>query len=145
MTFSLFLDLVVIALLVATILYSLRLNKQLTTLYESRGELQSFIESFTLSLNKAEISMAALKATGESTFTAVQEALGKAQALKDDLSYLVERGEDIAMGLDESIRTARHLQKDLEALKQQEIHATSLKPEPDNEATDLIQQLRNIR
>jgi hypothetical protein len=96
-------------------MYALRLNKQLATLYQARGELQSFLEGFTGSLTKAEASMQLLRNTGETTFTAVHEALAKAQALRDDLSYLVERGEAIATHLDEAIREARVLQKDLES------------------------------
>lgn len=143
MNFAIFLDLIVIALLVATILYAVKLNKQLTTLYQSRGELQSFLQSFTESLTKAELSMQALRSTGETTFTAVHEALTKAQALRDDLSYLVERGEAIASNLDESIRQGRQLQKEIEMQKHVQ---TPAYPATDSEENpDLILHLRNVR
>lgn len=143
MNFALFLDLIVIALLVSTILYAVKLNKQLTTLYQSRGELQSFLQSFTGSLTKAELSMQALRSTGETTFTAVHEALTKAQALRDDLSYLVERGEAIASNLDESIRQGRQLQKEIEM--QKHIQTPAYSATNSEEDPDLIRHLRNVR
>lgn len=141
MSFSLIIDLIVIALLGATILYALRLNKQLTMLYNARGDLQTFIEGFTNSLSKAETSMASLRSTGETTFAAVHEALNQAQVLKDDLSYLVERGEGIASSLDDSIRAARALQKEIENLK---FEPTTPMVNED-EKNNLINHLRSVR
>lgn len=143
MTFTLIVDLIVIGLLGATLVYALRLNKQLSSLYQARGELQTFLEGFTGSLTKAESSMQALRSTGETTFSAVHEALSKAQALRDDLSYLVERGETIASHLDEAIREARSLQKELENQKQ-------LKPSPEEPSSllsepEILRHLRNVR
>lgn len=134
MIFSLVVDVMIMILLGAAIVYVLRLNKQITLLYATRGDLETFIEGFTTSLNKAEVSMAALRNTGETTFSAVNQALTQAQVLKDDLSYLVERGEDIASHLDEAIRTARSLQKEVSSLSKN-----------DEEKTALMSHLRSVR
>jgi hypothetical protein len=143
MTFTIVIDLVVIGFLIATLIHALRINKQLSNLYQARGELQSFLEGFTSSLVKAETSMQALRNTGETTFTAVHEALTKAQALRDDLSYLVDRGETIATHLDEAIREARLWHKEMQSYSlPHENNKTSPAHTQENE---FLKQLRTVR
>ena len=149
MTFAILLDFVVTGLLIATILYAIRLNKKLEALYSSRGELQTFLEGFTSSLARAESSMQTLKGQGESTFTAIQDALSKATALRDDLSFLVERGDGIATRLDDSIRLGRQLQKEVDDTierihLEKPLEKKPLRAIPEDEP-DLIKNIRHIR
>ncbi len=147
MNFSILLDFIVIALLVGTIIYAMVLNRKLASIYQSRGEMQQFLNSFTNSLAKAEQSMSALKGTGETAFAMVQEHMNQARALRDDLSFLVERGESIAVRLDETIRSGRDLQKDLDITSKHidRPQSPSATPEPSNTESELIHALRNVR
>lgn len=114
MSFDIILDMVVIVCLGATIAFAILLNKKLATIYKSREELQEFLKQFTASMEKADAGVKDLKGIGESVFKAAQEQMKIAAALKEDLSFLNERGEELAERLDNGIRLARTLGKDLE-------------------------------
>ena len=144
MTLSLILDITVILLLISTIIYAAHLNKKLSTIYQSRGELQKFLTHFTASLSKAEQSMQTLRTTGESAFTKVQEHMKLASSLKDDLHFLVERGETIASQLDNTIREGRQFHKDLETSVTRFDHSTRTVAANTAEP-ELIQAIRNVR
>ncbi len=146
MNYALILNFVVIILLIATIIYSTILNRKVASLYQHRGELQHFLASFTSSLAKAEQSMQVLKGTGETAFAMVEQHMKQAAALRDDLSFLVERGEAIAARLDDNIREARTLNKDLEGNVKQFDRSSAVKSPVSNPVEpELIQALRNVR
>jgi biopolymer transport protein ExbB/TolQ len=149
MSISIILDLLVIAMLAATIVYAVALNHKLSSIYQNRGELQQFLTTFTTSLAKAEESMRLLKGSGETAFSMVQEHMQRATALRDDLSFLVERGDAIATKLDDTIREARNHQKDLEVASKKFTERKSIEVIPSNTSSsaepDLIQSLRNVR
>lgn len=144
MTFPILLDLIVVSLLVATIIYAVMLNKRLTTLHENRHELQKFLENFTTSLNKAEASVKDLKGAGESALNSVLQQLTKATTLRDELAFLLERGEDVAEKLDEAIRQGRALKGDVENMPE-------LRAVPSNESKaksseeKIVPQLLKVR
>jgi hypothetical protein len=155
MSLAYLIDFLIVFILIGAIFYSVRLHNKLTDLYQTRGDMQSFLEGFTNSLNRAEISMQALKNTGENTFSAVNEALSKGNALRDDLLYLLDRGESIASQLDDAIRSARALQKDIEISKNISSNISHIKIQPTvhieseeqvtSAQSDLINKLRNVR
>jgi len=113
MSIPLLIDIVVITLLIATIIYAIILNRRLETIYQSRAELKTFLESFSSSLVQAQDSVKQLQGAGESAFGLINEEMGKAQSLRDDLNYLMERGEPIANDLDDAIREARAMRDEL--------------------------------
>lgn len=147
MSFPIILDFVVVTLLIATILYAVSLNRKLDTLYKNREELQKFIENFSKSLSKAELSMTKLRLSGEKVFSDLADKLKEGGTLRDDLGYLLERGEKLATSLEESIRTARDLEKNLDqatpAEKIKEPAASS--GASDENEPDLIRSLKNVR
>lgn len=153
MTFPILLDFVVVTLLIATILYAISLNRKLEALYKNREELQKFIENFSQSLSKAEMSMNKLRLSGEKVFSELGTKLQEGGTLRDDLGYLLERGEKLAGVLEEEVRTARMLEKDLrQAAKKKpsksftvsETSPSSKNAEEEGEP-DLIRSLRNVR
>jgi biopolymer transport protein ExbB/TolQ len=147
MSFTLIIDFIVIALLVATIMYATILNRKMASLYQNRAELQQFLTQFTASLAKAEQSMHNLKKNGETAFATVHEHLQQALALRDDLSFLVERGEAIANRLDETIHHGRHFQKDLErSIHHIDDSARFMAPGLDEPTEpEFVQALRHVR
>lgn len=164
MTVSLVLDFVVIGLLVATICYAFILNKRLATIYESRNELKTFLEGFSASLSKAEESVKSLKGAGDSAISSMEEKMTTATALRDDLTFIMGRGEDIAGRLEMVIRSARALNKTIEQAKQTsenenqnenekakepkgsvESAKEKLSPTAQNQEPDLIRTLKEVR
>ena len=150
MSILVILDLVVIILLVSTIAYALYLNRRLASIYHSRGELQQFLKNFTASMAKAESSMALLKDSGESAFAKVHEHMKQGSVLKDDLTFLIERGETIANQLDDAVRQSRqqqnsaaipaHIANIMEPIHEQRFKQAANMPEP-----DLIQAIKHVR
>tara|TARA_A100000171_G_C2138513_1_gene152486 strand:+ start:4490 stop:4951 length:462 start_codon:yes stop_codon:yes gene_type:complete len=153
MTFPIILDFIVVTLLIATILYAVSLNKKLSKLYQNREELQKFIETFSESLLKAEISMNKLRLSGEKVFTDLSEKLKEGGTLRDDLTYLMERGEKLAGTLEKEVRAARDVEKSLNQKKPLPSKTksggddsnTSEDDQKDGNEPDLIRSLRNVR
>ena len=159
MSFPIILDFIVVTLLIATILYAISLNRKLDAMYKNREELQKFIENFSQSLLKAEISMNKLRLSGEKVFTDLAEKLKEGGTLRDDLGYLLERGEKLAETLEDKVRVARNLEKNLNKVgtasssSSGSLGASFQKPalkegadrDEEGNEPDLIRSLRNVR
>ena len=101
--FSLLLDGFVAVLLIVTIGYALTLNSRLGTLRKDKEELQRLALSFGESTARAEVSIAELGVS----IDVLQERIKRAESLREDLVFLVERGNGTADTLEELVRTAR--------------------------------------
>jgi Domain of unknown function (DUF6468) len=119
---SILFDGLLAALLATTIVYAAILNRKLKQLRESEGEMKRLLGEFNTSSAQAEISLGQLKAlasqaqAGRGVFggrdgaldlPALRQQMDRGQALKDDLAFLVDRGEAIADRLVETISDAR--------------------------------------
>lgn len=108
MTTQTILDLVVILLLVPTIVYAVILNRKLGALRRSRDELARVVASFNDATLRAEAGIPKLKkATTEANQT-LKDRVDKAQTLRDDLAFMVQRAEELALRLEAGVRAARH-------------------------------------
>lgn len=103
MPLSIILNIFVAVLLVVMIGYAVVLNKRLGTLRRDKHELQKLALSFGDATMRAEDSTAQLRAT----IQVLQEHIGKAESLREDLVFLVERGNGTADTLESLVRTAR--------------------------------------
>src|SRR5690242_19818731 len=107
MTTGTILDVVVILLLVPTIIYAVILNRRLSALRRSREELSKVVNSFNEATMRAEAGIPKLKkATTEANHT-LKERVDKAQTLRDDLAFMIERAEELATRLEGAVRAAR--------------------------------------
>lgn len=100
---SLALDILVAFLLVLTIGYAMVLNRRLRGLRRDKAELEKMVASFGAATARAEESIGKLKATAND----LKGKVDAAQALHDDLAFLVERGGATADRLEEGVRAAR--------------------------------------
>jgi len=100
--FALILDILVAVLLVVTISFAVTLNKRLGTLRSDKAELQKLALSFGDATVRAEESTAKLRATTE----LLQDRIKAAESLREDLVFLVERGNGTADRLEELVRAA---------------------------------------
>lgn len=96
MTIALVFDAVVVVLLAAAIGYAVELNRKLTALRRDRAELEGLASKFAAAAQSAEAAIGQLKATSETAGRTLEQATVKAQALRDDLNFLIERGEPLA-------------------------------------------------
>lgn len=103
MGLSLILDLLLVVLLAVTIGYAVILNRKLSSLRKDRNELQSLATNFGQATLRAEESIGRLKKTAD----ALQERIDKAQGLRDDLAFLIDRAGTSADRLEEGVRASR--------------------------------------
>jgi hypothetical protein len=104
---SLLLEGLLAVLLVATIAYAAMLDKRLRTLRQSRDEMQALLASFTAATAHAQAGLVALRETGQTTTQGLQGDIERAKSLRDDLSFLIDRGNSLADRLEGGIGAAR--------------------------------------
>ncbi|HTI88429.1 MAG TPA: DUF6468 domain-containing protein [Alphaproteobacteria bacterium] len=107
MTLSLLLDVVVAALLVATIAYAAVLDRRIRQLKSARGELETMVVGFNAATARAETAIGELKAGTEGGSRELKPLVATGRQLADDLSYLIERGNELADRLDAGVSAAR--------------------------------------
>lgn len=107
MDWKIFLDLVVSILLIATIGYAVMLNQRLTQLRRNRDDLAKIIVSFNEATVRAESSIPKLRKAAEDAGMSLQERVEKAQSLRDDLAFMIERADTMANRLENGVRSAR--------------------------------------
>ena len=103
MPYSLIIDVLVAVLLVVTIAYAIVLNRRLGMLRRDKAELEKVALSFGEATRRAEESIARLKTTAGG----LEENIAKAQSLRDDLAFLMDRGSSAADRLEDLIRDSR--------------------------------------
>ncbi len=107
MTFSLVLDLVIVALLVPTIIFAVVLNNRLAVLRKNREELSRLVAAFNDATVRAESGIPRLRKTSEDSARALQEQVERARTLRDDLAFMIERAEGMAGRLEGAVRHGR--------------------------------------
>lgn len=107
MTTDTILDIVVILLLIPTIIYAVILNRRLTALRKSRDELSKVVNSFNEATMRAEAGIPKLKKATTEANLSLKDRVEKAQTLRDDLAFMIERAEELAGRLEGAVRTAR--------------------------------------
>ena len=103
MTLSLGLEIAFAVLLVTTIGYAIALNRKLGNLRQHKEELERLAMTFSKSTIRAEDGVQRLK----SNTVQMQKSIVKAQALRDDLALLIDRGSLAADRLEEGVRGIR--------------------------------------
>lgn len=106
---GLILDGVIAVLLTATVLYCRKLNKRIMVIQDSRKDLQKFVKEFDQTVLRADRAIETLKTLGDATHKAIHNETKKAQFLVNDLSFLAQKGEDIAENLERQMQMSRHV------------------------------------
>jgi hypothetical protein len=140
-------------LLAATLWYAIRLERRLGVLRRDNAALEALVAGFNEATSRAEASTARLRATAEGAGKQVAEQVEGAGRLRDDLLFLLERGEQLADRLDTAVREARGLVADRAAPQRPGLGAMPTPPAAEPEAPrvrsqaerDLLQALRAAR
>lgn len=101
------LDIVVSVLMVATIAYATRLNSRLAALRKNRDDLARTIIGFNEATLRAESSIPKLRKAADEAGQSLQDRVEKAQSLRDDLAFMIERADTMANRLENAVRSAR--------------------------------------
>ncbi|MDF1793183.1 MAG: DUF6468 domain-containing protein [Thalassobaculaceae bacterium] len=93
---ALILDVLLIILLLATIVYAVVLHRRLAMLRSEKEGLETFLERMSQATAKADASLKGIRQAAEQTQTLLNEPIVKAQALRDELLFLIERADGTA-------------------------------------------------
>jgi len=94
-------------LLAATLWYAVRLERRLGVLRRDNAALEALVAGFNDATARADASTTRLRAAAEGAGRQVAEQVEAAGRLRDDLLFLLERGEQLADRLDAAVREAR--------------------------------------
>ncbi|MBR1945042.1 MAG: hypothetical protein IJ846_01950 [Alphaproteobacteria bacterium] len=106
MSIELLINIVVICLLVPTIIFAVILNKRLEVLRNSRADLGRLIEAFNDATTRAEAGIPKLKQAADSAGSLLRDQIQKAQTLRDDMTFMIERADAVAQRLEKTISMA---------------------------------------
>lgn len=138
-------------LLAATLWYAIRLERRLGVLRRDNDALEALVAGFNEATTRAEASTARLRATAEGAGRQVAEQVEGAGRLRDDLLFLLERGEQLADRLDTVVREARGMAADRTPPPRVGLSAMPPPAEPEaprvrsQAERDLLQALRAAR
>jgi hypothetical protein len=121
------LDVMLVILLVATIIYALTLNRRLSLLRSDGVKMEEFIQRLNSASQRAEAALTGIKVTAENAQDMMAENAGKAAALRDELLFLIDRGEKLSDDLAVSRPISDSAGADLEAALDDEMRE---KPRP---------------
>jgi Domain of unknown function (DUF6468) len=138
------LELVLVVLLGATLVQAIRLERALGVLKRDRASLESLVVGFNTSTHHAESGIQRLRAAADGAGRQIETQLSKSISLKDDLTFLTERGDRLADRLDTLVRAARPLLQERVEDKAQATKATGA-GEPSKVERDLLAALRMAR
>ena len=100
MTLGLIVELALTALLAVTLIYCVVLERRLAAVRRGQEGLKSTVGMLDAAITNAGASMRALKATASGAADTLDERLGRARAIIDELSLLTAAGERIAERFD---------------------------------------------
>jgi hypothetical protein len=101
------LDVLLVVLLAATLFHAVRLERALGALKRDRAALEALVGTFNASTRAAESGIERLRIATEGAGRQIQRQIDVAKVLKEDLTFLVQRGEGLADRLDDLVRAAR--------------------------------------
>jgi hypothetical protein len=120
------LDSLLVVLLMATLVHAIRLERALGALKRDRSALETLVGTFNASTLAAEAGIESLRAATDGAGRQIQRQINTATTLKDDLTFMVQRGEGLADRLDELVRAARPM---IAGTGQPVSRATYMRPE----------------
>jgi hypothetical protein len=100
-------EVALVLLLGATLYHAMRLERALGVLKRDRAVLEGLVKDFNDSTRQAEEGVEHLKAATEGAGRNIARQIEQAQRLRDDLTFLSERGERLAERLETGVRASR--------------------------------------
>ncbi len=97
-------DLLVAPLLAAVVYYAVRLHRRLDLLRAEQQQLNALIGQFSSAAERAEAATAKLKIVGVDTDKSVRSLIARAESLRDELAFLIERADRASARVGEATR-----------------------------------------
>ncbi len=140
------LDAVLVVLLAATLFHALRLERALGVLKRDRAALEDLVSSFNVSTRQAEAGIDQLRSAADGAGRQMARQIDTVTRLKDDLVFLLERGESLADRLESLVRAGRPLAAEaLRPIQVQDEEPGDLPRVRSQAERDLLKALRMAR
>ena len=143
--FELLLNLAIILLLVPTIVFTYRLNRNMNILRQNQNSMAKLIQSLNDATFKAENSIPKLKSVTEHSSEDLKEVIDSAKNLKDDLMFINERAGSLADRLEGVIKDGRGLKKEESPAARPGIKMETAEDERSLAEMELLKALRSIK
>lgn len=95
-TTTILIDLMLAALMVATIVYAVILNRRLSAFRQGKEELRALIADFTVATEKARAGLDQLRDVSDESAKALDGVIAEAKSLREDIGFLIDRGAAVA-------------------------------------------------
>ena len=106
---SLFIDILVAVLLISAIGYGMVLNRKIAALRGDQANLERLAASFHEATKRAEVSVVNLKKTAQASSETLSGGIDSALRIREDLNFLVDRGEKLSDRLESSVRSGERI------------------------------------
>lgn len=103
MDMNLLLDVLLVVLLTATVVYCFMLNRRLGQLRNAQGEMAALVQSFDQSTERARSSVDELKATAGAVGLELEARVAKARDMLDELQLVTTSGERVAERIEKGV------------------------------------------
>ena len=98
------LQIVLMVMLAATMFHAFRLERALGVLRRDRAALEELVAGFNESTRQAETGIERLRAAADGAGRQIARHVDQARSLKNDLDFLISRGEKVADHLERAVR-----------------------------------------
>lgn len=98
------LQIVLMIMLAATMFHAMRLERALGVLRRDRTALEELVHGFNDSTRQAETGIERLRAAADGAGRQIARHVDQARGLKNDLDFLISRGEKVADHLERAVR-----------------------------------------
>ena len=98
-------EIILVILLCLAISYGFTLNRRIVELRKDQESLDKLAKSFSAATSRAEASILQLKSTSDATSKSLDQTFKQASGIREDLLYLIERGNKLADILELDIRS----------------------------------------
>lgn len=126
---NLLLNLLLVGLLSATILYCYVLNRRIQTLQDSKSELATLLQQFDDSTVKASETIVAMQTASKKIGDNIQLRIDKANYLLDDLSFAIEKGTRLTNQIEASFAVGRARSKAVSESHTPDSHTLHVMPD----------------
>lgn len=106
-TFAIFLDLLVIGLMIATIGYAVSLNRSISKLRDGKAELATLLGNLAEAVTHADVAIKGMKAVANEYDTSLSQQIGTARALVDELGVMNETANNLAARIERAAQNNR--------------------------------------
>ena len=106
-TFAIFMDLLVIGLMVATIGYAVSLNRSISKLRDGKAELATLLGNLAEAVAHADVAIKGMKAIAGEYDNSLSQRIGTARALVDELNVINETADNLAARIEKAVQSGR--------------------------------------